>query len=88
MRKEAKDDPLKKFSTINGPGTGHEAQNPASYVMMMMMMMKTITMMMMMMKTITMMMMKRLLFILEAWYTDIPRLTQFQVTEIQRHEIF
>ena len=78
MRKEAKDDPLKKFSTINGPGTGHEAQNPASYVMMMMMMMKTITMMMM----------KRLLFILEAWYTDIPRLTQFQVTEIQRHEIF
>jgi len=32
---EAKDDPSKDFSTVSGIGTGHENQNPASYMMMM-----------------------------------------------------
>jgi hypothetical protein len=32
---EAKDDPSKDFWTVNETGTGHVAQNPASYMMMM-----------------------------------------------------
>ena len=32
--KEAKDDPSKDFSTVSGIGTGHEDQQPASYMMM------------------------------------------------------
>jgi len=36
---EAKDDPSKDFWTVNEPGTRHEAYNPASYMMMVVMMM-------------------------------------------------
>jgi hypothetical protein len=34
---EAKDDTSKDFPTVSGIGTGHEDQNPASYIMIMMM---------------------------------------------------
>jgi hypothetical protein len=43
---EAKDNPSKEFPTLNGNGIGHEALNPASYMLMIM---TTMTMMMMMM---------------------------------------
>ena len=44
--------------------------------------------MMMMMIIIMIMMIMKLLFILEEWVTDIPRLTQFLVTELQTQGFF
>jgi hypothetical protein len=35
---EARDDPSKDFVAVNGIGTGHEVQNPASCLLKMMMM--------------------------------------------------